>query len=122
MKYLDEHGAWMNFWMKIGIRRIIWMKLLVGWIYGWKWFQNSYDEWKLLESHNFHVQLHLQKKCQGETQRSYITMLKGEIITCVNQVKSQNKSMVGSSHNHGMGKCLRNQWIVHYTHHAEEYY
>jgi hypothetical protein len=29
-KYLDEHGASMNFWMIIGSKRIIWMKLLIG--------------------------------------------------------------------------------------------
>ncbi len=30
MKYLDEHGTWMNFWMIIGNRIIFWMKLLTG--------------------------------------------------------------------------------------------
>jgi len=28
MKYLDEHESQMNFWMIIGSRRIVWMKLL----------------------------------------------------------------------------------------------
>ncbi len=30
MKYLDERGAWMNFWMIIGSRQIIWIKLPIG--------------------------------------------------------------------------------------------
>ncbi len=85
MKYLNECGAWMNFWMINGSWRIIWMKLPADWMYGWKWFQNSYDKWKLLNSHNFHVQLHPKKKgVKGEIWRSYITMQKGETITCVN--------------------------------------
>jgi hypothetical protein len=36
MKYLDERGAQMNFWMIIGSRQIVWMKFLAGWVYGWK--------------------------------------------------------------------------------------
>jgi hypothetical protein len=28
MKYLDEHGTQMNFWMIIGSKQIVWMKLL----------------------------------------------------------------------------------------------
>jgi hypothetical protein len=75
MKYLDEHGAWMNFWMIIGSKRIILMKTLVGWMYGWKWFQNSYDKWKLLDSYNFHVQLLSQKKVSR-------VKLKGATLKC----------------------------------------
>jgi hypothetical protein len=36
MKYLEKRGTWMNLWMIIGSRWIVWMKLLVGWMYGWK--------------------------------------------------------------------------------------
>jgi hypothetical protein len=28
MKYLDDRGAWMNFWMIIESRRIFWMNFL----------------------------------------------------------------------------------------------
>ncbi len=34
--YMDEHGTWMKMWMIIGSRRIVWIKLLAGWMYGWK--------------------------------------------------------------------------------------
>jgi hypothetical protein len=36
MKYLDECGTWMNFWMIIQSKQIVWMKLLIVWMYGWK--------------------------------------------------------------------------------------
>jgi len=36
MKYLDEYGTWMNFWMIIRSWQIVWMKVLIGWVYGWK--------------------------------------------------------------------------------------
>jgi hypothetical protein len=36
MKYLDECGAWMNFWMIIGSRQIVWIKLSTSWMHGWK--------------------------------------------------------------------------------------
>ncbi len=35
MKYLDECGTWMSFWMIINLKKN-WMKLLTGWMYGWK--------------------------------------------------------------------------------------
>jgi len=36
MKYLDECGTWMKFWMIIGSRQIVLIKLPTGWMYGWK--------------------------------------------------------------------------------------
>ncbi len=37
-------------------------------------------------------------------------------------MKSHNKSRVGCPHNDDMRKCLRNYWIMHYTHHDEEFF
>jgi hypothetical protein len=34
--YMDEHGAWLKIWMVIGSRRIVSIKLPVGWMYGSK--------------------------------------------------------------------------------------
>jgi hypothetical protein len=42
MNVLNETSCWLNVWMKV--------------------IPKNYDEWKLLDSHNFDVQLHPQKK------------------------------------------------------------
>jgi hypothetical protein len=34
--YMDENDKRWNIWMMIGNRRNVSMKLMVGWVYGWK--------------------------------------------------------------------------------------
>jgi hypothetical protein len=73
MKYLDEREARMNFWMIIGSRWIVESNSKTITTNGNYWIHKIFMSNFIWE-----------KNVKGETQRSYIIMQKGEIITCVN--------------------------------------